>query len=148
MCVCGRVLGADPTVKLPAGHVILDAQQQVLDVINDDNTSFGVFEGKRSCARDVLAAARSLASRVLNYASTHGLVAVASAEVSWPIADDGEGRAKVWASREIEAVASEERFERESAIAGNRNGSGSYCGPTHSAIADHTGCWQPRPSVH
>jgi hypothetical protein len=92
MCVCGRILGAAQTVKLPVGHVILDAQQQVLDVINGGDTSFGVFEGNRSCARDVLAAARSLANRVLNYASTHGLTAVKSADVSWPIGDDRESK--------------------------------------------------------
>ena len=51
VCICGCVLGAAQTVKLPAGHVILDAQQQVLDVINGGDVSFGVFKGNRSCAR-------------------------------------------------------------------------------------------------
>lgn len=92
MCVCGHLLGAAQTVKLPADHVIVDAQQQVFDVINDGEISFGVFEGNRSSVRDVLAAARSLANRVLNYASTHGLAAVKPAEVSWPIVDDLESK--------------------------------------------------------
>ena len=54
----------------------------MLDVINEGDVSFGVFVATRSSVR------RSLANRVLNYASTHGLAAVKSAEVSWPIADD------------------------------------------------------------
>jgi hypothetical protein len=35
MCVCGDLLGAAETVKLPTDHVIVDAQPQVLDVINE-----------------------------------------------------------------------------------------------------------------
>jgi len=83
MCVCGDMLGAAETVKLPTDHLIVDAQRQVLDVINEGDVSFGVFTvggpgprrfvANRSSVRDVLVAARSLANRVLNYASTHGL---------------------------------------------------------------------------
>jgi hypothetical protein len=47
LCVCGYRLGETQTVKLPADHVIVDAQQQVFDVVNHCDTSFGVFEGNR-----------------------------------------------------------------------------------------------------
>jgi hypothetical protein len=57
MCVCGHMPGAAQTVKLSADHVIVDAQQQVFDVINDGEISFGVFEGNRNSVRDVLATA-------------------------------------------------------------------------------------------
>ena len=36
------------------------------------------------------------ANRVLNYTSTHGLAAVQSGEVSWPIADDEESKPLLW----------------------------------------------------
>jgi len=65
MCVSGDMLGAAETVKLPTDHVIVDAQPQVLDVINEGDVSFGVFVATRSSVRDVLVAARSLANRVL-----------------------------------------------------------------------------------
>lgn len=92
LCSCGASLATVQPVELPADHPITQAQRQVFDVINNGDTPFGVFEGNRSSVRDVLSAARSLANRVLNYASTHGLAAVQSAEVSWPIADDVESR--------------------------------------------------------
>jgi hypothetical protein len=62
MCVCGHTLCATQTVKLPADHVIVDAQRQVFDVINNGATSFGVFEDHRSSIPDVSSAARSLAN--------------------------------------------------------------------------------------
>lgn len=80
--------GGAETVKPPTDHVIVDARRQVLKVINESDMSFGAVVASRSSVRDVLVAARSLANRVLNYASTHGLAAVTSAEVSWPSADD------------------------------------------------------------
>jgi hypothetical protein len=52
----GHMLGAAQTVKLPADHVIVDAQQQVFDVINNGDISFGVFEANRCSLHDVLAA--------------------------------------------------------------------------------------------
>jgi hypothetical protein len=39
VCVCGRILSAAQTVKLPADHVIVDTQQQVFEVINDGDIS-------------------------------------------------------------------------------------------------------------
>jgi hypothetical protein len=69
-------------------HEIIDAQQQIFGIINEGNVTFGVFGDERHPAREVLAAVRSLANRVLSYASTHGLAAVQSAEVSWLPADD------------------------------------------------------------
>jgi hypothetical protein len=57
MCGCGQLLGAAQTAKLPADHVIVDAQRQVLKVINEGDVSFGVFVASRSSVRDVLVAA-------------------------------------------------------------------------------------------
>jgi hypothetical protein len=39
VCVCGRILSAAQTVKLPADRVIVDTQQQVFEVINDGDIS-------------------------------------------------------------------------------------------------------------
>jgi hypothetical protein len=64
----------------------------MFDVINNGATSFGVLAANYNAIRDVLAATRSMANRVLNYASAHGLAAVRSAEVSWAIADSPEWR--------------------------------------------------------
>lgn len=47
---------------------------------------FRRIRGKPQFGRDVLAATRSLANGVLNYASTHGLAAVRLAEAAWPTA--------------------------------------------------------------
>ena len=52
MCVCGDMLGAAQTVKLPTDHVV-DAQPQVLDVINEGDVSFGVFVATRSSVREI-----------------------------------------------------------------------------------------------
>jgi hypothetical protein len=83
-----------PDGQAASGYVIVGAQQHVFDIINNnDDAFFGVFQDDRNSPRAVLSAVRSLANRVLNYASTHGLAAVATAEVSWPIADDGESKA-------------------------------------------------------
>jgi hypothetical protein len=87
LCACGESLGAVPTVKLRADHAIAQAQREVFDIIDDGATHFGVFAAHRNSRRDVLVAIRSLANRVLNYASTHGLVAVRSTEVSGTNAD-------------------------------------------------------------
>lgn len=138
MCVCGDLLGAAETVKLPTDHVIVDAQPQVLDVINEGDVSFGVFVATRSSVRDVLVAARSLANRVLNYASTHGLAAVKSAEVSWPIADDPG----------LNPLLARNAFKRKGTGASNRGGHRNYRGSAHSASTDHQGCGQPRRSIH
>jgi hypothetical protein len=88
MCVCGHALCATQTVKLPADHVIVEAQQQVSDVINDVDTSFDVFEANRRGVREVLAAVRNLTNRVLNYASTHGFVAVMPEDISSGLLED------------------------------------------------------------
>jgi len=138
MCVCGDLLGAAETVKLPTDHVIVDAQPQVLDVINEGDVSFGVFVATRSSVRDVLVAARSLANRVLNYASTHGLAAVKSAEVSWPIADDPG----------LNPLLARNALKRKGTGASNRGGHRNYRGSAHSASTDHQGCGQPRRSIH
>jgi hypothetical protein len=86
--VCGYRLGATQTAKLPTDHVIVEAQQQVFDVIINGDTSFGVFETNRRSVRVVLAAARSLTNRVLNFASTHGFAAVMPEEVSSGLLED------------------------------------------------------------
>jgi len=51
MCACGHTLCAADTLKLPADHVIVDAQRQVFHIINTGATSFGVFTGAmiKSC---------------------------------------------------------------------------------------------------
>jgi hypothetical protein len=86
LCACGESLGAVPTAKLPADDAITQAQREVFDIIDNGATHFGVFAAHRNSVRDVLVAIRSLANRVLNHASTHGLAAVRSAEVSRAIA--------------------------------------------------------------
>jgi hypothetical protein len=89
MCACGYSLNAAQTATLPADHVVVAAQRQIFDIIEAGETNFGVFADNPISVREVLAAVRSLANRVLNYASTYGLAAVKSAEVSsWTIADD------------------------------------------------------------
>jgi hypothetical protein len=82
MCSCGCSLETTHTLRLPTDNVVLDAQRQIFDVIDEGNTSFGVFNSDGPSVRKVLAAVRSLANRVLNYASTYGLAAVESAGVS------------------------------------------------------------------
>lgn len=87
LCTCGESLATVQPVELPADHPITHAQRQVFDVINNGATSFGVFEARSNSVRDVLDATRSMANRVLNFASTHGLAAVTSADGPWAIAD-------------------------------------------------------------
>ena len=104
----------------------------MLDVINEGDVSFGVFVATRSSVR------RSLANRVLNYASTHGLAAVKSAEVLWPIADDPG----------LNPLLARNALKRKGTGASNRGGHRNYSGSAHSASTDHQGCGQPRPSIH
>jgi hypothetical protein len=87
LCACGESLATIQPVTLSANHPFTQAQRQMFDVINNGATLFGVFAHNHNSVRDVLAATRSVANRVLNYASTHGLGAVTSAEDFGPIAD-------------------------------------------------------------
>ena len=77
-------------------------------------------------------------NRVLNYASTHGLAAVKSAEVSWPIADDPG----------LNPLLARNALKRKGTGASNRGGHRNYRGSAHSASTDHQGCGQPRRSIH
>jgi hypothetical protein len=107
MCVCGCSLETTQTLGLPTDSAVVEAQRQIFDVINEGHTSFGVFGSDGPSVRKVLAAGRSLANRVLNYASTHGLAAVESAGIFIMSARGG---------CRPQAVAGEKRIEREGAV--------------------------------
>jgi hypothetical protein len=78
--------GAAQTVKLPADHVIVDARQQVFDVINDGEISFGVFAGNRNSVRDVLAAASLATVAPIEWCNSAGV----SPKTLWvPLCRDG-----------------------------------------------------------
>lgn len=80
-CPCGASLTATQNLQLPANHPIFEAQRQIFDVIDEGNVDFGVFSAQPVSVREVLAAVRSLANRVLNLCIAHGLTAVKPPEV-------------------------------------------------------------------
>lgn len=81
-CQCGRDLSSAATLQLPVRHGIIEAQQQILEVITTGKTSIGVYGNTGAPARTALDGVRSLANRALNYASIHGLSAVTSADLT------------------------------------------------------------------
>jgi hypothetical protein len=87
-CRCGRSLDTATTLELPSDHAIVGAQRQIVDVHITDHASFGVFTDMPSYARGALDAVRSLANRVLNYASVHGLSSVTAADLPQGSADE------------------------------------------------------------
>jgi TniQ len=91
-CRCGRRLEAATSLEVPEGHPIVDAQQRILDVLTDDHASFGVFADTPRYARSALDVVRSLANRVLNYASVYGLAAVTAAGLSLEQVDEIPGQ--------------------------------------------------------
>lgn len=88
LCRCGRSLETATAPELPTNHAIVEAQQQILDVLTTDQASFGVFVDTPSYARGALDVVRSLANRVLNYASVHGLSAVKAADLPRGCSDE------------------------------------------------------------
>lgn len=72
-CRCGFSLGTVPTLRWTVRHDFSWAQQVVNEVIDDGYFDFGVFDTHARLLEEVLGAVRSLANRILNYASTHSL---------------------------------------------------------------------------
>ena len=81
LCRCSRRLDTVTALGLPANHAISEAQRQITRVLAADAAEFGVFADSLPYAREALAVVRSLANRILNYASVHGLAAVKSADL-------------------------------------------------------------------
>ena len=91
-CRCGRSLETATALELPSNHPIVEAQRQIVDVLTTDHASFGVFADTPSYARGALDVVRSLANRVLNYASVHGLPSVTAADLSRGRTDESVGQ--------------------------------------------------------
>jgi hypothetical protein len=84
LCRCGCSLASASATRLPADDEIIVAQRAIFDLITESDLTFGVFGPRRIHSRVLLEAIRSLANRVLNYASIHGLMAVTSVRlVPW-----------------------------------------------------------------
>ena len=81
LCACGYSLTSVSATRLPADHEIIVVQRAIFDVIKENDFSFGVFGTRRIHSRTLLEAIRSLANRVLNYASIPGLTAVKSVKL-------------------------------------------------------------------
>lgn len=81
-CACGRALSSVSTQDLQDGHAIISAQQRVLGIISSRKTNFGLYRERPVVACVALRDVRSLANRVLNYASAHGLEAVKMVDTS------------------------------------------------------------------
>lgn len=72
-CDCGLPLGTVPTLRWTDRHDFSWAQEAVNEAIDDGYADFGIFETHSRFLEEVLGAVRSLANRILNYASTHSL---------------------------------------------------------------------------
>jgi hypothetical protein len=81
LCKCGYDLSCTATPGFSRNHPIVAAQHRVDRVLYGPNEAFGIFTPPLEPPRTVLETLRSLSNRVLNYASTHGLGAVAAAEL-------------------------------------------------------------------
>lgn len=81
LCKCGYDLSCTATPRFSPNHPIVAAQRRVDGVLYGPNEAFGIFTRSLEPSRTVLETLRSLANRVLNYASTHGLGSVAAAEL-------------------------------------------------------------------
>jgi hypothetical protein len=70
---CGTDLRDTVPVQLPAGHPALNAQQLILDVIEEGQASFGAYASFPAAAVDALADVRAIAGRALAPASADRL---------------------------------------------------------------------------
>lgn len=80
-CVCGCDLTRVRTQTLGDGHLIVEAQRIVSDIIANEVATFGIFASVYTPARNALVAIRSIANRVLNFASINGFEAVRPGEL-------------------------------------------------------------------
>ncbi|MBZ4521884.1 TniQ family protein [Mycobacterium avium subsp. hominissuis] len=71
-CACGYDLTEVRSDTLGDEHPVVEAQRVVFEIIASDVATFGIFATVRTPAREALAQIRSIANRVLNYASIHG----------------------------------------------------------------------------
>lgn len=81
-CVCGCDLTEVRTQTLGEGHMIVGAQRIVSDIIANDVATFRIFASAYTPGREALVAIRSIANRVLNFASIHGFEAVRPAQLT------------------------------------------------------------------
>lgn len=72
-CRCGLPLGTVPTLRWTDRHDFGWAQEAVNEVTDDGYYDFGIFDTHARLLEEVLGAVRSLANRILNFASTHSL---------------------------------------------------------------------------
>lgn len=87
LCNCGYRLKDAPTTMMESDDPILDGQRMVAHVIARNAAGPALLRG--ASTRDTLEAVRSISNRVLNYASTHGMAAVAGVELPVPLSTGG-----------------------------------------------------------
>ena len=75
-CACGCDLIGVRSQTLDDEHPFVEAQRVVSEIIAGEVATFGIFATVHTSAREALTQIRSIANRVLNYASIHGLEAV------------------------------------------------------------------------
>lgn len=75
-CVCGYDLSSAPVRWLGDEHPVVEAQRVVSEVIANGVATVGLFAATPTPAREALAQIRSIANRVLNFASEHGFQSV------------------------------------------------------------------------
>jgi TniQ len=81
-CVCAHDLTGVRSETLGDEHPLVEAQRVVSEIIAAEVATFGIFATVRTPAHEALAQIRSIANRVLNYASIHGLEAVQPRELT------------------------------------------------------------------
>ncbi|ADU01806.1 hypothetical protein Mspyr1_52810 [Mycolicibacterium gilvum Spyr1] len=87
LCNCGYRLKDAPTTMMESDDPILDGQRTVAHVIARNAAGPALLQG--ASTRDTLEAIRSISNRVLNYASTHGMAAVAGVDLPAPLVTGG-----------------------------------------------------------
>ncbi|AEV73457.1 hypothetical protein A9W98_34150 [Mycobacterium gordonae] len=81
-CACGCDLIGVRSQTLGDEHPFVEAQRVVSEIIAGEVATFGIFATMHTSAREALTQIRSIANRVLNYASIHGLEAVQPSELT------------------------------------------------------------------
>jgi hypothetical protein len=89
-CACGSDLTGVRCQTLGDEHPIVEAQRVASEIIASEVATFGIFESMQTPAREALAQIRSIANRVLNYASIHGFESVRPNELTVDLHADEE----------------------------------------------------------